>query len=220
MKSLFHHFRVVRAASGQQIEKWSDDLILVLRETARKEASLVEAYVDQIRRLNPDMDRLGLARRIVRRRSLKAGGLGAVCGLGGFITMPVTLPTNLYYTFRIQARMVLAIAHIYGWDIRDEDVITDMLLVMGGTSSLQAAKSVGVPIAQEFAKKAVQKYINREVMKKINKVVSRKIITKAGEKSLVSFAELVPLVGAPVGAGFDYFGTRAVGKTAIIFYST
>ncbi len=220
MKALFERFRLIRAATAQQIEKWSDDLILLLRETAQKEASLVEAYVDQIRKLNPDMDSLALAQRIVRRRSLKAGGLGGVCGLGGFITMPVTLPTNLYYTFRIQARMVLAIAHIYGWNIRDEDVITDMLLVMGGASSLQAAKNVGIPIAQEFAKKAVQNYINREVMKKINKVVSRKIITKAGEKSLVSFAELVPLLGAPVGAAFDYFGTRAVGRAAITFYST
>src|SRR5581483_5026100 len=148
MKALFDRFRLVRAATAQQIEKWSDDLILLLRETAQKEASLVEAYVDQIRKLNPDMDQSALARRIVRRRALKAGGLGGVCGLGGFITMPVTMPTNLYYTFRIQARMVLAIAHIYGWDIRDEDVITDMLLVMGGASSLQAAKSVGIQVGQ------------------------------------------------------------------------
>ncbi len=100
MKALFDRFRPIRAATGQQIEKWSDDLILLLRETAQKEASMVEAYVEQIRKLNPGMARLALARRIVRRRALKAGGLGGVCGIGGFITMPVTMPTNLYYTFR------------------------------------------------------------------------------------------------------------------------
>ena len=181
---------------------------------------MVEAYVDQVRRLNPEMTPLELAQRIVRRRSLKAGGLGVIFNLGGIITMPVTLPANLYYTFRIQARMVLAIAHIYGWNVEDDDVITDMLLVMGGASGMQAVKSAGIEIGKEFAKKAVNKYITRDVMKAINKVLSRKIITKAGEKSLVTFGELVPLVAGPIGGAIDYFGTRGVGKAAIIFYST
>lgn len=216
----FERFRLIRAATAQQIEKWSQDLMLVLRETAREEAELVEAYVAQVRRLNPDKTPLELAKRIMWRRSLKAGGLGGICGIGGFITLPLTMPTNLYYTFRIQARLTLAIAHIYGWNIREDDAITDMLLVMGGSSSIEAAKSVGVSIGTEFAKKAVQKFVTRDVMKKINSVISRKIITKAGEKSLVSFAGLVPLIGAPIGAGFDFFGTLAVGRAAITFYST
>jgi hypothetical protein len=220
MKKIFNRFRIVRDATSQQIEKWSTDLIVVLRETAHEEAKLVDEYVAQVRRLNPDKTPLELAKRIMWRRSLKAGGLGGVCGVGGFITLPVTMPTNLYYTFRIQARLTLATAHIYGWNITEDDAITDMLLVMGGSTSIEAAKSVGVSLGTEFAKKAVQKYVTRDVMKKINSVISRKIITKAGEKSLLSFVELVPLVGAPIGAGFDFFGTLAVGHAAIKFYST
>ena len=220
MKKLFDRFRLIRDATGQQIEKWSQDLMALLRETAHAEGKLVEEYVAQVRRLNPDKTPLELAKRIMWRRSFKAGALGGLCGLGGFITLPVTMPTNLYYSFRIQARLTLAIAHIYGWNIAEDDAITDMLLVMGGSSSIEAVKSVGVSIGNEFAKKAVLKYVTRDVMKKINSVVSRKIITKAGEKSLLSFTELVPLIGAPIGAAFDFFGTLAVGRAAITFYST
>jgi len=220
MRKLFKRFRPIREATAQQIENWSQDLLLLLRKTVQEEARLVEEYVAQVRRLNPEKTSLELAKRIMWRRSLKAGGLGAVCGLGGFLTVPVTMPTNLYYGFRIQARLGLAVAHIYGWNIHEDDTITDMLLVMGGSSSIEAAKNLGIPIGQEFAKKAIQKYITRDVMKRINKVISRKIITKAGEKSLLSFAKLTPLAGAPIGAMFDLLGTFAVGRAAIKFYST
>ena len=30
----------------------------------------------------------------------------------------------------------------------------------------------------------------------------------------ISFAKVVPIVGAPIGGAFDYFGTLAVGRTA------
>ena len=197
---------------------WSSELIKLLKNEIEKEASCVKEYVDHLRKLNNGISSEKLAKKIISRRSLKAGGIGAVCGIGGFLTMPITLPSEMYLTFRIQARMVLATAYIYGWNIQDEDTITDILLVIGGNAGINALKNIGIKTGQEFSKKAVQKYITREVMKKINSVISRKIITKAGQKSVISFAKLVPLAGAPIGAAFDYFGTRSVGKVALKFY--
>lgn len=218
MNKLSGKVSIVRELTEEQIQKWSQELILILRQAIEKEAVYVEEYVNQLRKLNPDIGNEELSKKIVSRRSLKAGGIGAICGLGGLITLPVTMPADLYYCFRIQARMVLSIAHIFGWNIHGEDTAMDILLVMGGNTSISAIKGAGIKIGQEFAKKSVDKYITREVMKRINKVISRRIITKAGEKSFVSFAKLVPVVGAPIGGAFDYFGTRAIGKTALAFY--
>lgn len=128
------------------------------------------------------------------------------------------MPADLYLSFRIQIRMVLAIAYIFGWNINDRDIATDVLLVIGGNSAMEALSGAGIKIGQEFAKKAVNNHINREVMKKINKVISRKIITKAGEKSFTSFTKLVPVVGAPISGTINWVGTQAVGKTALQFY--
>ena len=133
--------------------------------------------------------------------------------------MPITLPANIYYTFKLQAQVVLAIAYIYGWDIEDEEMITDILLVLGGHGGFQFLKNVGIKVGTELSKKAITKYISKEVMKKINTIISRKIITKAGEKSLTNFMKLVPIVGAPLGFSIDYIETRIIGKTALKFYS-
>ena len=218
MKKLSGKFAIVRKMTEEQIQKWSQELIQILKQTIEKEAGHVEDYVNQLRKLNPGISNEDLSKKIISRRSLKAGGIGAICNLGGLVTMPFTMPVDLYYCFKIQARMVLAIAHIYGWNIHDEDMATDVLLVMGGNAGINALSKAGIKVGQEFAKKAVKKFITREVMKKVNRVLSRKIITKAGERSLTSFTKLVPIVGAPIGFAFNYLGTRGIGKVAFKFY--
>jgi len=208
----------VKEFSEEQVRIYSEELVNIINNEIYREAEHVEKYVGNLRSLNEGIDRADLAEKIIKRRSWKACGVGAVTNVGGLITMPITMPTDLYATFRIQTRMILSIAYLYGWDIKDREITTDILLVMGGNGALEALSSAGVKVGQEFAKKAVEKYINREVMKKINKVISRKIITKAGEKSLTSFTKLVPLVGAPIGGAVNLYGTTAVGKTALMFY--
>jgi len=218
MARLSGKFPVLRNLREEQIQKWSGELIALLQVVIEREAKKVEEYVDHLRSLNEGMEREALVKKIISRRSLKAGGIGAICGLGGFLTMPVTMPSDMYLTFQIQARMVLAIAYIYGWNVHDSDIATDILLVMGGNAGISALKNVGIKVGQEYAKKAVSKHITRELMKKSTRIVRRKIITKAGEKSLVSFTKLMPIVGAPIGGAFDYFGTLSLGKTALKFY--
>ncbi len=208
----------LKRQAEDHISIWSSELIKLLKNEIEKEASCVKEYVDHLRKLNNGISSEKLAKKIISRRSLRSGGIGAVCGIGGFLTVPITMPSEMYLTFRIQARMVLATAYIYGWNIQDEDTITDILLVMGGNAGISALKNIGIKTGQEFSKKAAQKYITRAVMKKINSVISRKIITKAGQKSVISFAKLVPLAGAPIGFAVNYIGTQSVGKVALKFY--
>ena len=218
-KKQFGTFGILKKMTQEQIEKWSQELPILLKETIKNEAISIEEYVNHLRTLNPNITNDALAKKIISRRSLKSGGIGAICGLGGIITLPVTMPADIYYSFKIQARMVLSLAFIYGWNIEDDETVTDILLVMGGNAGINALKNAGIKVGEEFAKKGVEKYVTREVMKKINKTISRKIITKAGEKSFTSFAKLIPLVGAPIGGTFDYVGTRSIGETALKFYS-
>jgi len=179
----------------------------------------IDEYVEKLKSQNPGITSDNLAKKIVRRKSMKNGLLGGVTGLGGLITLPVTVPTDLAVSWKIQVVMALAVAHVYGHNVKTADVKTDIYLILAGDSAKEALKRVGVEVSKGVTKKAVSKYITKEVMKKIWKVIPQKIITKAGEKSLTSFIKIVPLVGAPVGYTFDWVAAKAVGKTAIKYYS-
>src|SRR5690606_37311924 len=82
------------------------------------------------------------------RGTLIRGGIGGfLTGLGGFVTMPVSLPVNLA-EFYIQAvRMVAAIAHLRGYDLDDERIRTAVLLTMVGSDSDEVLRKAGMTSA-------------------------------------------------------------------------
>lgn len=178
----------------------------------------IENYVDTLRRQNPGISPDKLAKKVMNRKSFKNGLIGAITGLGGFITIPVTVPTDLVCSWRIQASMAFSIAYIYGHTKDTTDLKADLYIIIAGDSAKEALKHFGIEVSKGVTKKAVNKYVTREMMVKIWKVIPQKIITKAGEKSMTSFMKMVPIVGAPVGFVFDWATTKAVGKLAIHYY--
>ena len=186
-----------------------------LRQVLNVNPQAVQEYVAQLRAANPRVGADELAAGVVSRRALKAGGIGAVTGLGGLVTLPVSIPANLVGTWRVQTTMLAIIAEIY----EAEFEVDDFFLVLGGNAVTEAMKQLGIHAGKDVTKRMVQKHITRETMKHINRVVSREILTKAGTKSATSFMKMVPLVGAPVGFAFDWTATRAFGKAGILYYA-
>lgn len=178
----------------------------------------IEAYVDKLREQNKDISCDELAKKILHRKSIKNGLVGAITGVGGLITLPVSVPADLGISWRIQASMAFSIAYVYGHTKDTTDLKTDLYIILAGDSAKEALKRIGIEVSKSITKKAVQKYITKDIMIKIWKVVGQKIITKAGEKSLTSFMKMVPLVGAPVGFAFDWIATQTVGRFAMSYY--
>ncbi|MEQ8192780.1 MAG: hypothetical protein ABRQ39_32760, partial [Candidatus Eremiobacterota bacterium] len=150
----------------------------------------IEKYIHALRTRYPGISNDELAYMLVNRKSVKNGFIGAVSGLGSIITLPITVPANLIATWRIQAFMAYSIAYIYGHTFNTDDLKTDLYLIMAGDSAKEALKNIGITAGKEVTKKAVQKYITRDLMKKIWEVIGQKIISKAGEKSLISFMKM------------------------------
>jgi len=196
--------------------KWIDDYI---EEAAISHQPDISMYVEKLREQNPGISDLELSKKIIKRKSLKNGLLGAATGVGGLITFPVSVPTDLIVTWKMQIYLALTIAHIYGHTSDTTDLKTDVYLILAGNSSKEALKRFGIEVGKAVTKKAIQRNITKEVMKKIWKYIPQKIITKAGQKSLTSFSRIVPIIGAPIGFGFDFFATKALGKMAIKYYS-
>ena len=81
---------------------------------------------------------------LIRWAVAKNAGTGFVTGLGGVLTLPVTIPGSLAASLAIQAPMVAAIAEIYGHDSKDDRVRTAVLLCTIGTAMEDVAKQSSV----------------------------------------------------------------------------
>ena len=64
-----------------------------------------------------------------------AAGGGFVTSLGGFVTMPVAVPANVFEFYVIATRAVGAIAKLRGYDITDPSIRTAILRTLVGAKS-------------------------------------------------------------------------------------
>lgn len=138
---------------------------------------------------------------------------GFITGLGGLITLPVSVPSALGASWVIQARMSGAIAVIYGHNLREDRVRTLVLFSLLGDAGKEVLKRAGIKVGQ----KVTQNVINRipgKVLIEINKKVGFRLLTKAGEKGVVNLSKAVPVVGGIVGGTFDAVTCRSVGYAA------
>lgn len=153
------------------------------------------------------------ANSLIRWQNTKAGTSGFVTGFGGLITMPVTLPVNITSVLYIQIRMIAAIAHIGGHDLKDDRVKTIVYacLVENGTKEL--IKNAGIQIGKKLVTNAI-KNISGKVLTQINQKVGFRLVTKFGEKGVINLWKLVPVLGGIIGGTVDSITTNIVGNTA------
>ncbi len=151
---------------------------------------------------------------LVNYESSKTFATGFVTGLGGLVTLPVSIPAGLASVWIVQARMVGTIAYLRGYDLDDDRVRTVVLAALVGDSTVrEVVKQVGNDFAMRAGKAAVSRVPGRVLME-INKKVGFRLLTKAGEKGVVNLMKVVPVLGGVVGGTVDAVATRGVGNTA------
>lgn len=138
---------------------------------------------------------------------------GFITGLGGLMTMPVSVPSAFGASWVIQARMAAAIAVLGGHDIASDKIRTFVVLCLAGDAAKDVLKDVGIKVGQEFTKAAFNK-IPGKLFIEINKKVGFRLVTKAGQKGAINLMKMVPLAGGLVGGAFDAGACRVVGKQA------
>lgn len=149
-------------------------------------------------------------RRIVNETIASAGTTGFVTGLGGFVTLPAAIPANIAGQAILNARMVAAIAHLRGWDLRDEVVRQAILITVAGGSPNQVLRQFGVALGRKLTEAAIRR-LPVTVLREINKRVGFMLVAKYGTKrSLVTLAKGVPIAGGLVGGAVDATFTKSV----------
>lgn len=154
---------------------------------------------------------------LVRTESAKNFAVGFVTGLGGMLTLPVAISSDLAASWLIQLRMVAAIAHLRGYNLDDDRVRTALLLSLIATSADEALSKLGVRVAEKAAARAIAR-IPRDALKAINTKVGFQLITKGGTRAPIVLTKGIPIVGGVVGGAIDGFSCYGIGMVAKNFF--
>lgn len=172
--------------------------------------SAVEMANEYLEHNGPLVDKVNS---LIRWQNTKAGAAGFVTGLGGLATLPVAIPANLASVLFVQIRMVAAIAHMGGHDIKSDKVRTLVLSCLAGDAAMEILRDFGIQLTGKLARIAINK-INGSVIKKINQAIGFRLVTKAGSTGLINLTKMVPFVGGVVGGAFDATVTNTIGHVA------
>lgn len=138
---------------------------------------------------------------------------GFLTGIGGLITLPVSIPANFSSVIYVQMRMIACTAYIGGYDIKCDQTQTFVYACLAGVGVNQLVKKIGVGFGEKLAYNMIKK-IPGKILTKINQKVGFRFLTKFGTKGLVNLGKLVPGVGAVIGGGLDYSETKIISKRA------
>ncbi len=175
---------------------------------------LASSYSDKKLTQNAAIDSL------IKWQVSKTATSGFVTSLGGFATMPITLPSNIAILLFQQMRMTAAIAHIRGYDINDPGTKSLVYLTLTGNKMSGIVNDLGLDIeiikksAIKATKDVAKKVLTDEVIEKITKLIARKVSERIAVKSSKYIVKLVPVAGGIVGGTFDSVQTLAVAKKA------
>ena len=125
---------------------------------------------------------------IVRSHLLRGAAGGFITGVGGFITLPIALPANVLGFYLVATRMVAGIASVRGYDIRQPEVRSAILLALVGADSDDLLKKAGYSGGGRLANLAAQRLPGPALMA-LNKGVGFRLLSRFGKKSLDPFRQ-------------------------------
>ena len=155
---------------------------------------------------------------LIREQTGKAGIAGFVTGCGGFAAWPIAMPANLASALYIQLRLIAAIAHLRGHDIRSDKVRRMVLACLSGSKAAAPLKDAGIRLGTRLTRDAIG-WAGPAVFNKIQHATGWQMAARAGSSTVGRLGRFVPLVGGVVAGGFDAAMTQLIGRTADRLFS-
>ena len=171
------------------------------------------------RRGEPSDDVDKTIKRLIRESVAAAGSAGFLTGLGGFVTLPVSIPANVAGSLIINVRLAGAIAYLRGYRLDDPHTQALVPLVAVGSSAQSSLSLIGAEVGVKLTAQAL-KALPRSVLTKINQKVGFMLLAKYGtQRSVITLAKAIPVAGGLVGGSIDASLTAVVGRSANKLFS-
>lgn len=142
-----------------------------------------------------------------------AGMTGFATGCGGFVALPIALPANLAGALYLQTRLVAAVAHLHGHDIRSPRVRMLVLACLSGSKAADTLRDAGIRFGTRLGRDAVG-WAAPALFNKTRHAGHLAALGLASSRGIAGLARFVPLLGGVVAGGFDAALTHMIGRTA------
>ncbi len=154
--------------------------------------------------------------KIVQRDHKQLAGVGGfVTGLGGFFTMPVSLPANLLTFFIFGTRMTAATAKIRGYDINQPEIRSAILLALVGADSDDILKKAGLQLSSGRIVSLATDRLPAPALMVLNKAIGFRLLGRLGQGTFAKLGRGVPVAGGLVGGGVDIYMLGKIAQQAL-----
>lgn len=195
----------------QDILKALDTLYEKVLEGIPPKKEAVVPMAERFLKKNASVDEAAMA--LINNHLNKCTATGFLMGLGGLVTLPVTLPANIAGVLYFQLRMIAGVAYMGGYDVFSPQVRTMTYVCLAGISVESLLKNTGVKIGTRITKSIVAR-LPGKITAAINRRVGYRLFTKFGSRSAVSLGKAVPIVGGLVCGSLDFVETRMIAERA------
>ena len=151
--------------------------------------------------------------KLINAQIAKSTASGFITGLGGIITLPVSVPANLATVLYFQLRMIAGVAYMAGFDVHSTQVRSLTYMCLAGLTVEQLVKNTGIKIGTRITKSVAAK-LPGKLTAVINQKVGYRLFTKFGNRSALSVGKAVPILGGVISGGIDMMETQLIAERA------
>ncbi len=156
----------------------------------------------------------GAVDRIVATHTRSAAVGGFLTSVGGFATMIVAIPANVFEFYVLATRMVASIATLRGYDVKDPQIRTAVMLTLVGSGATDILSRAGVHVGSGTLTSIATRGLPRSALMIVNKAIGFRLLRSVGERTLSRFGRLVPVLGGLVGGALDWQMMRTIADAA------
>ena len=173
----------------------------------------------ELRLRDPDATAEQAARRTVKESRKWAASIGGITGVAASpVTMLPAAIADMAAMLKLEGKLAGAVAALLDPDsLKDADAFRkDILRVVFPGAVSQALRKFGVRAGEEVTKAMVRKLIGREAGKELGERAVKFLGIRLTEKAVA--AKTVPLVGAGIGAAWNWTEIQIVGNRTIDYH--
>ena len=196
-KDMMHLLEKLYVQSLDGVDKVSEPVEELARDYLEKYDSVAEA-----------------AEAFMQNQIKKCTVSGFVTGLGGLLTIPVTVPANIASVLYVQMRMIACLAYMGGYDVRSREVKTMMYACLAGVSLNLIIKELGKKLGSERVDKLLDKIPESSLPSISQKIYSQLAIKTGAKVGSGTLGKAIPFIGGIVNGALDYVETKALADRA------